>query len=243
MFSIFICEDHSRQREKIKKIIQRFVQTEECQMIFTLDTANPHTILAYLDKHPNTKGIYFLDIDLGIKMTGLDLGKEIRKRDSLGKIIILTTHDELAITTFKYGIEAFDFIVKDSWEKIKIEIYRCLELIEQSQYENSSTETFIVKLGEFREILSIKEILYFTIDESNTHLIVVHSLDGTFEFYSSLKSVSQAANSFEKIHKSFVVNIQNIKSIDWKNKYLTMIDGSTCKISRDGLKILKQYGF
>ena len=64
MINIFICEDNLIQRTKLETIIQNFLLMEDLEMQIVLSTANPDEILAHLQRHPQSKSIFFLDIDL-----------------------------------------------------------------------------------------------------------------------------------------------------------------------------------
>ena len=46
------------------------------------------------------------------KRKGLDIAKEIRKKDPNATIVFVTTHSEFMPVTFKYRVAALDFIDK-----------------------------------------------------------------------------------------------------------------------------------
>ena len=54
------------------------------------------------------------------------MAEKIRDIDSLGYIIFITTHSELTYLTFKYRVEAMDFILKDNVNEIDFRINECL---------------------------------------------------------------------------------------------------------------------
>ena len=114
MLEIFICEDNLAQRAYLEQLIQQAIVLNDWEMMLRLSTESPLEILAYLEKHPQTQGIYFLDVDLNTKMNGIQLGAEIRNRNPHGKIIFITAHNELLPLTFQYKVEAMDYIAKDN---------------------------------------------------------------------------------------------------------------------------------
>ena len=77
MLNIFVCEDHSAQRQMIVQTIQNAVLIEELDMQLVLDTGDPYVLQEKLKTSQNT-GIYFLDIDLGSNINGMKLAQQIR---------------------------------------------------------------------------------------------------------------------------------------------------------------------
>ena len=61
------------------------------------------------------------------KRQGLDIAKEIRKKDPNATIVFVTTHSEFMPVTFKYRVAALDFIDKalddeDFYERVHLAI-------------------------------------------------------------------------------------------------------------------------
>ena len=108
MLSVFVCEDDKIQREKLEKIIRNVIMIEELEMEFTLSTGDIKELLE-LVKKLEPIGLYFLDIDLQQELNGIELASEIRKYDTFGKIVFLTSHTELMPLAFQYRVEALDY--------------------------------------------------------------------------------------------------------------------------------------
>ena len=117
MLKIYICEDMEAERDKMQKVIENIVLMEDLDMELCCVSADPFKILEKV-KETQDVGIYFLDIALGVDMTGLTLAQEIRKYDPRGFIIFVTTHSEMSYMTFIYKLEALDFILKDAPEEL-----------------------------------------------------------------------------------------------------------------------------
>lgn len=112
MYDILICEDDKIQLNQITKIITNLIMIEDFPMKVILSTNSPEEIISHIISNLGTNFIYFLDIDLDSYMNGIELAEKIREIDSLGKIIFITAHEEMAPLTFKYKVEALDFISK-----------------------------------------------------------------------------------------------------------------------------------
>lgn len=121
MLSVFVCEDDKIQREKLEKIIRNVIMIEELEMEFTLSTGDIKELLE-LVKKLEPIGLYFLDVDLQQELNGIELASEIRKYDTFGKIVFLTSHTELMPLAFQYRVEALDYIIKSEEEAMRLRL-------------------------------------------------------------------------------------------------------------------------
>lgn len=240
MIPIFICEDDPIQRQRLTTIISQNIMIEDYDMEIKLSTNNPYDILDYLSANKTPRGIYFLDIDLEQKIDGIQLGSEIRKQDMDAKIVFITTHSELLSLTFTYKIEAMDYIIKDQPDLIRERIHESLERANTYHLFNETPTTDRIKLqiNNQTRLFEIEDILFFETSEI-PHKICMHLTNSSIEFYSGLNDVIELSEDFLRVHKSFVVNINNVTAIDKKNRLLTMKNGSKCPVSVRGLKLLK----
>jgi len=239
MINIFICEDDTMQRKKIEIIIENYILIQEIDMQVTLSTANPYDILDYLEDYPQTKGIYFLDIDLGSSINGIELGAQIRNININGKIIFITTHTELAPLTFKYKVEAMDYIIKDN-DDIETRIIEIIERVQSHYFSENKQDRPVIKINigsqERRYLLS--DIMFFETSPT-PHKIELHLKNSLVEFYEKMNEIEKWNDKFIRAHHSFVVNKENISSIDKKKRELTMTNGEICLISSRYIKYFK----
>lgn len=79
-------------------------------------------------------------------MNGLVLANKIREYDSRGFIIFITSHSEMSFLTFKYKVEALDFILKDHPQYLQQQICECMEHVVQkySKITRGSRKTITV---------------------------------------------------------------------------------------------------
>lgn len=240
MLSVFICEDDDAQRSKIESIIKNYIMIEEFDMAITLSTHNPYDIINYLDNHPNAKGVYFLDVDLGHDLTGIQLGSYIREKDLDGKIIFITTHSELLILTFTYKVEALDYILKDDVDIVQQRIYEAL-LQAQKHYQTGTVpekNRLKLKIGSQVRIFSLEDIMFIETSPI-PHRLILHLKNSTLDFYGKINEIDKLSPDMFRTHKSYVVNTKNIQSIDKINREIFMINGETCLLSVRQLKKLE----
>ena len=233
MVSVFICEDDKKQRNMMEDVISKYLLMKEWDMKLVLSTANPQDVLDYLSANPNTLGVYFLDVDLNHKLNGIALASEIRKlHDVEGKIIFVTSHAEHAHLTFAYMVEALSYIVKGLTDVVP-KIKECLDIASKHLLSNNNVaiKKYQVKVGEKIKMLPFEEIMFLAASEK-PHTIVLHLNDGQLTFRGSLSEELGKSDDFFRCHRSYVVNINNIKSIDKKMSLLEMKNGEKILISR-----------
>ncbi|KRK83313.1 response regulator [Companilactobacillus bobalius DSM 19674] len=240
VIDIYVCEDDPKQLSQVVEYIKNYLLIEDLDMRVRIATDDPNEILDYLNNNEIDKGLYFIDIDLGEnKINGIELAAEIRKIDFEGKIVFITNHSEMVFLTFKYQIEALDFILKDYPEKIQGRIIEDIDLCNR-QFEESasdSEEYYQIKTGELVRSIKVSDILFF---ESSPvpHKVIVHLKDGQFEFYSTIKRIEDENESFFRCHKSYVVNVDNVESVNKHTREATMIDGEKVLCSVLGTRTL-----
>ena len=234
MLSIFICEDDKYQRNAIETMAKNYIAKGNYKDIeIVLSTDNPKTLLLNLDTHYAKQSLYILDVDLQHEMSGIDLAAKIRKRDMYGKIVFVTTHQELSYLTFKYKVEAMDYIIKDMAGGIEKRVEECIGLAYKhfANDKHAKKRGYQVKVGNGVRLIPYDEIMYF---ESSTHSprkIILHMENSWLEFYGSLSEVEKISDEFFRCHQSFVVNVKNINSVDKEKRVAEMQGGRSAFIA------------
>lgn len=242
MVPIYICEDQPEILKQLEKSIRNIIMIEEFDFNIVLATKSPEELLHCL-KNQRTKGIYFLDIEFPKdSMNGFELGKEIRKLDSRGFLVYVTTHNELLPETFTYQLEALDYILKDDPIRLNHHIKRALSTI-QNLLSNELSET-----RELFTVESASRILHIPVDTIEyfettykKHNVALITSDQYIEFHGSLTQIEERLSSgFIRTHQSYLVNRSKIQHIDKKRRLILLKNGGTCLVSRNKLKKLKQ---
>lgn len=239
MLEVYICEDDKHQLTQITKFVNDIIAIEELDMELSISTSSPEEILAKTAAASHT-GFYLLDIDLKSDMNGLVLAQKIRTYDPRGFIVFITTHSEMSYMTFLYKCEALDFIIKDDFDEYKRRIHSCL--IDAYNKHNHSghgnDKKFTLKL-EGRQInIACNEILYFETSD-NIHKVKLHTSNRLLEFNEQLKTIlPNLDDRFCRCHRSYIINRDHIKEIDFKAKTAIMSNGDTCLISARMMKTL-----
>jgi len=244
LLNVVICEDNTELRNYYQLIIKNYIKEHRnIDMKIILSTPNPSDVDIYLKNNPNGITFYLLDIEFpDSKIKGIDLATKIRKNDLNSKIVFITTHEELVTMIFDRKVEPLDYIAKEKGIKIIQEkLYKDLDitvkrLVPSTKQDNSQFEFFI---GKRKHVFNLSDIDYFESSE-NTHNVFLHSSNEIIEFPSNLKSIENQYKNFYRAHKSLLVNVNNIESLDDHNFKINYKDGTSSDISRRKLALLKK---
>ena len=170
------------------------------------------------------------DILLSGKETGIELGGYIRENRNIPFIFITSNSDRHTVAEAKkvtpngYLVKPFE--KEDLFTAIEIALFNFREQLPTSKEGNvldSDTDTtallsdsIFIKKQHIYHRISFSEILYIKAD--NVYL-EVYTTDKTFVVRSSLKEYYTKLPSkfFYKAHKSYIVNIEHINSINAKD--------------------------
>ena len=182
----------------------------------------------------NTIDLIFLDIEMPL-INGIEFAKKVDKSID---IIFTTAYSEYAVDGF--DLSALDYLLKP------IKFDRFMDAIQKftvKQQNNSpqiKQEHLIIKSdGEFHKI-ELKNLIYI---ESLKEYLRYHTCKTKFIVYGSLSKVSDdlQQHNFIRIHKSYLCNLDHIKSI--KGNEVVLSNGVTLSIGRtyksDVLKYFK----
>lgn len=235
MLPVYICEDDEQIRKAERLYLEKQILIEDYDMKIVLCTGSPEALLDCLEKDLR-QGVYFLDVELkGASMDGFRLGQEIRKRDARGFLIYVTAFADLAFETFRYHLEALDYICKENPEQMYQGLSRCLKSIvaRVKRERGGQQEYFTVKTLDVVRHIPLDEILYFTTAEG-THRIALHARQERFEFIGSMQELEKRLGEhFIRVHRAFLVRADQIAQIDRKSHELILKNDERCPYSRN----------
>lgn len=240
MIPIYLCDDEPDIRQALCREIKKEILISGYDMEIAVACAGPEELLYALRKNKR-RGIYFLDVDLkDDNYTGFTLGQAIRREDPRGFLVYVTAFGELAFETFRYQLEALDYIVKDDREKMFAGIRKCLaSVVERMQNEKDDTrEYFTVKFMDTVRHIPMDEILFFETG-SRSHRIILHGLKEQLDFTGSIQELEQQlGKTFLRIHRAYLANRKHIQYLDAKERKVVFSNGETCLFSRKAKQML-----
>lgn len=240
MINIFICDDNISYQTFLKTTIDKILNHNSYEAHICGLYDMPDKLLHNI-KPDYSHNLYFLDIEFPCEMNGIELATKIREIDHNCHIIFITTHDEMSPLTFKYKVEALGYISKDTPQNVEHEIKSCLDILfsrlPRDLNQSKKLTTYI--LGQ-KITVPYDDILY--IEPSLTpHKVILHTPTKNIEIPSTMKAISEELPAiFFKCHKSCIVNINNIKSVDVPSQKLLMKNNSTCVCARRYASYIKK---
>lgn len=243
MIPIYICDDEPVIRGAIRRELEREILIAGYDMEVALDTGDPAALLEKARKL-GKRGIYFLDVDLqDPEYTGFTLGQAVRGEDPRGFLIYVTAYRELAFETFRYQLEALDYIVKEDPEEMFRGLRRCLRVVlERMRAEQPEEKAyFTVKFMDAVRQIPMEEILFLETG-AKSHRIILHALRESVDFTGSIQELErELGGSFLRVHRAYLVNVRQITGLDLKEREIYFPNGERCYFARNKRKALLQW--
>ena len=171
-------------------------------------------------KNVDTRKIYILDIELGNKISGINVAKLIRDVDFESEIIFITNHDKMFESVHRSIYEVFDFIEKfhDFDKRLKKDIREILK-------RNFDNKMFIYKANNVELSVYYRSILYIYRDTEERKLVIVTE-SNKYIVGLNIKDILELLDErFVQCHRSCIVNKDRIQEKNYKDGYFTLDTG------------------
>lgn len=234
MIPIYICDDEENMLQALRYEMEQAIMAEDYDMELVGTFDDPRELLKAVE-NDGRRGIYFLDVDLKNEdYNGFILATAIREIDPRGFLIFVTTHGELALETFRYRLEAMDYIEKDDPAGLMIRLRVCLNQVTarlMAERREVQQVYSIQVMGGIRHV-PVQEILYIE-TSAKQHNLVLHSDSAIIEYRGKLSEVEKSlGEGFWRIHRSYLVNRVRVRHISLKEDNVELDNGETCPLSR-----------
>ncbi len=195
---IAICDDVREDAIKVKKLLEEHCFFKESEVVVFTSSKD---MMCEINANESFD-IAFLDVDMPY-MNGLELGKELRRRNEKMLIVFVSAYSRYAVRAF--DCEAFSYLLKPiENEKEATDVLDRLyeKYIKHTRYHTVKINT------EYRR-LSIPDIRY--VECCNKH-IIYHMEDGICETTERLSDVYAILKDygFYQAHQGYLVNFDKI---------------------------------
>lgn len=238
-----IIEDEEPARILLKNYLSSFPEIE-----IIAECADGFTGVKSINEHK--PDLIFLDIQMP-KLTGFEILELIEHKPF---VIFTTAYDEFAIKAFE--LNAIDYLLKPfSKTRFESAISKLKEKIANNPLNEKNISNLINLYDEKSEILNriavrhgnkiniipADDIYYL---ESYGDYVKIHSKAGVFVKEKTMKYFENHLDTdvFTRIHRSFIVNVNEIKNIEQyeKDGHLAILrNNESLKISESGYKVLR----
>ena len=205
MLNFILCDDNPNILNKLEKTLNSILMQKNLPGQISYSTTQPDKLLNYIEN--NKYDVAILDIDLKSKITGMSLANIIRKNTKTVYIIFTTAHLEYSLLAYKY--KTFDFLPKPvTSEKLEETITRLFEDISNNSrtFFKPNKKNFIINNN---DVLFIQKQGKKSIFKTSTQDYALNK-----SFIDILEFLPQ---NFVRCHKSYIVNLNKISSIQCNN--------------------------
>jgi len=197
-----------------RKLLQEYI--EETDFLELVGTAENPVKAMSLIKELDVD-LIFLDVNMP-KMNGMEF---MRSSANLPMVIMTTAYGQYALEGFEMAV--IDYLVKPfSLERFLKAAQKALDLKilkNKATPANTTTDHFYVKCNGKVTRVNYNELLYI---EGMSNYIMLYTTTGKLVVYLTIKGILEKLppNNFIQVHKSAVVNVDKISSIDGNMLYI-----------------------
>ena len=211
----------------VRKITEDFVKkTESLTLLHSLSSAVE--AINVLNANENIE-LIFLDIEMP-EMTGIDF---LNSLSTLPQIIIISSKEKYAIDAFEYDVT--DYLLKPfAYSRFCNAVNKVLERKEKSRMHAKGDEIFIKHNSSLIK-LKYTDILWV---EAMENYVIINTFDEKYMIHFTMRAIEEKLPSkqFVRVHRSFIVNVGSIHSIEDNTIHVKTSDKS-----KNGIPIGKSY--
>ncbi|WP_440895211.1 LytR/AlgR family response regulator transcription factor [Amphibacillus sp. Q70] len=206
---VALLDDEIVQIDLLKKRFKEYEQDHNVSFQFlTFESAE-----AFLFYFAEDKAIDLLVLDIEMDgMNGMELAQLLRKQKHDIKLLFVTGYTDYIAEG--YEVSAIDYILKPVKKE---KFYRVIDRFRKLTPKKN--ETILIETSEEKIKLNLETILSL---EADGHQTIITTTEGMFQAIAGLGSFEDQLSSelFIKPHRSYLVNLAQIKKITKKDLYL-----------------------
>ena len=229
MVNIIICDDNEKDRNSIVCAIKESM----------LKLGEEYRLFEYSDYDKQFESIvessipfkiYLLDIETPSR-SGIDVARQIRRKDVDSVIIFLTAHEELGSVILKNDLMFLSFINKFDNLKARLNssLKKSLDLLHKHN---------VIKIQDknITYTINLNDILYITKESFERKTVIVTDY-GEFKIGKSMNYIMSLMDSrFVQTHRACFINSERRVMTDKSKKIITFDNGKTVNLLSDKYK-------
>ena len=235
MLNFVICDDNVNILDRLEKLLESIFTKNNLEGQVSFKFNNFEDLLACFDNE-NQIDVLLLDINLKSQKTGLDLAEEIRKKNKDVYLIFTTGHLEYAMMAYKY--KTFDYLAKPiTYERLEDTVKRLFDDV-------YGLPKKYIKIDNKNTLVDETQIQYIKRDGMKLNF---HTSSRDYESYSSFNKIQdKLPDNFVRCHKSYIVNLNNIKNVDPVALTVYFNNDTFCSIGpkykKEFMEVIKNHG-
>ena len=205
MLNFVLCDDNHGILNKLEKMLESILIQNNLSGEVVFSATQPNDIINFIEN--NKFDVIILDIDLKSDISGLTLANIIRKNNKKAYIIFTTAHLEYTMVAYKY--KTFDFLAKPvTLERLEETILRLYDDVYSDSYN-------FIKIDKKNGFIKSQDIFFI---QKEGKKAIFKTKEKDYEVYCSFSNISNLLpENFIRCHKSYIVNLDKISSIQANN--------------------------
>ena len=223
------CDDEEIQLEYIQQLTERWAKQAGVPLTFCAYRSAEELLFENMEGYPFD--LMILDIDMrGIdRMSGMDLAREIRRKDATVPILFLTNKREYVFEG--YEVHALRYLLKPMTEE---KLFPLLD--EVCAMEKEEPQSLIVAVDGEHCRIAVPDILFL---EADGHYVRIHTKKQDYVVKRTFAELTgELGDGFVSTHRSYLVHLLYVERVLRTECILS--DGSSVPISRNSYKAVNE---
>lgn len=236
MLRFIICEDNKNFLQKASEVVHKVMMPYDFDYKVNKFTGYNKEVEEIIE-NTNEQKVYILDVEIP-EVSGLEIASSVRENDLESTIIFLTSFPQYKNDVFYSRLLALDYIQKGAlWnDRLEETLKYTIKIMNRKQilnfnYAGNSYRIPLSEINYVEKVQEQKKCIIYTVDNKK------------YQINENIKDMDKTLGPlFYKCHKSFLVNVENIKHINYKENTITF-QNNICEylISNRCKKGLKDY--
>ncbi len=204
-----------------RRVIEEYVNKTDF-LLLERSFADPIEAINYI-RQGNEVNLIFLDVEMP-EMTGIEFMKLLGLPIS---VVIISSKEKYALEAFEHSVT--DYLLKPvNYGRFFKAVNKSLEKFHSDRPVSGKDSEIFVKKNSSLVRVNFQDILYI---EALENYVVINTIHDKFTIHFTMKSIEQQLplDRFKRVHRSFIVNVGQIFSIE---------DNSVIVKSPDGKKVI-----
>ncbi|MBC6316180.1 LytR/AlgR family response regulator transcription factor [Listeria grandensis] len=214
MKRLYVIENEKIQRDSLLFLLNENKTVSSMKFCIADEIETPEALLEDIKKYKGSSHIYFLDINLGTGLDGIELALKVREIDPTGLIIFVTALKSRFFEAVNLVIEPLAYLIKSNFTlaELQAKLEGIMELI-RSRYEK--VEALVLEIG--RSIYKIKhENIYFIETQPQSKKTIIHLEKEVMVVSMPMKGLKERLlyTEFLLNLQAYIINPKKVENLD-----------------------------
>lgn len=239
MRKLYVIENEKKQRENLLHLLEENEKMQTIAITIEHDVNTPEELIIDIAKN-NESHIYFLDIDLGSRLDGIQLASKVREVDPNGIIIFVTAVKDRLFETVNLAIEPLAYLIKANFDVTELQ-KKIDEIAELLRNRFEKDESMTVEVAGSIHKINFNDI-YFIETMPQSKKTIFHLEDDMLTVNTTIKALKDKLkySNFLLELQSYIINPAKIKEIDSKEGVIVFGNSDIIYAGRRTLSKVKQ---